>query len=101
MGRVGVDLCAKAVEAAWNDPEFLAEQRRICVTGCALAWLLLLLSMMAHVAHDCGCDEGDSDDDEPTSSMYTFLKNAQIHLNTTAITSIPGYKITTPLVCPA
>ena len=30
MGRAGVDLCAKAVEAAWKDPEFLAEQRRVC-----------------------------------------------------------------------
>eukprot|EP01043_Picozoa_sp_COSAG02_P000990 COSAG02_NODE_20_length_53673_cov_86.864841_25_plen_116_part_00 len=27
---VPVDLCAKAVEDAWNDPEFLAEQRRVC-----------------------------------------------------------------------
>ena len=28
--RVGVDLCAKAVEDSWKDPEFLTEQRRIC-----------------------------------------------------------------------
>ena len=35
------------------------------------AWFLLLLSMMAHVAHYCGCDEGDSDDDEPANTMYT------------------------------
>ena len=25
-----MDLCAKAVEDAWNDPQFLAEQRRVC-----------------------------------------------------------------------
>ena len=30
VGRVGVDLCAKAVEDAWKDPAFLEEQRRIC-----------------------------------------------------------------------
>ena len=30
VGRVGVDLCAKAVEDAWKDPAFLKEQRRIC-----------------------------------------------------------------------
>ena len=26
VGRVGVDLCAKAVEDAWKDPAFLEEQ---------------------------------------------------------------------------
>ena len=30
VGRAGVDLCKKAVEDAWNDPAFLAEQRRVC-----------------------------------------------------------------------
>ena len=30
VGRVGVNLCKKAVEDAWKDPEFLAEQRRVC-----------------------------------------------------------------------
>ena len=30
VGRAGVDLCRKAVEDAWNDPAFLAEQRRVC-----------------------------------------------------------------------
>ena len=30
VGRAGVDLCKKAVIDAWNDPAFLAEQRRVC-----------------------------------------------------------------------
>ena len=30
VGRVGVNLCKKAVEDAWKDPAFLAEQRRVC-----------------------------------------------------------------------
>eukprot|EP01043_Picozoa_sp_COSAG02_P043035 COSAG02_NODE_3712_length_6337_cov_2.858448_5_plen_59_part_00 len=33
--------------------------------GCAVAWLLLLLSVIAHVVHLCAMDECESDDDEP------------------------------------
>eukprot|EP01043_Picozoa_sp_COSAG02_P076639 COSAG02_NODE_16379_length_1088_cov_2.032356_2_plen_147_part_00 len=48
VGRVGVDLCAKAVEDAWKDPEFLAEQRRIC--GDRLR-LLSWVHRVIHVLH--------------------------------------------------
>eukprot|EP01043_Picozoa_sp_COSAG02_P019638 COSAG02_NODE_953_length_15689_cov_112.180564_9_plen_68_part_00 len=39
-------------------------------TGCAFAWLLLLLSMVAHAMHYCGGDECETDDDEP-NTMYS------------------------------
>ena len=39
-------------------------------TGCALAWALLLLSVVAHVMHYCGGGDCESDDNEP-STMYS------------------------------
>ena len=39
-------------------------------TGCAIAWLLLLLSMVAHAMHYCVPNESESDDDEP-GTMYS------------------------------
>ena len=39
-------------------------------TGCAVAYLLLLLSLIAHAVHWCATDECESDDDEP-SGMYS------------------------------
>ena len=39
-------------------------------TGCAFAWFLLLLSVVAHALHYCGGDEGESDDGEP-NTMYS------------------------------
>ena len=36
----------------------------------SFAWLLLLLSVMAHAMHYCGGDECDSDEDEP-NTMYS------------------------------
>ena len=38
--------------------------------GCALAWLLLLLSVVAHAMHYCGGDECESDEDVP-NAMYS------------------------------
>ena len=39
-------------------------------TGCAIAWMLLLLSVVAHAMYYCVTDECDSDEDEP-SGMYS------------------------------
>ena len=39
-------------------------------TGCAIAWMLLLLSVVAHAMPYCVTDECDSDEDEP-STMYS------------------------------
>ena len=39
-------------------------------TGCAFAWLLLLLSVMVHAMYYCGGDECESDKDGP-STMYS------------------------------
>ena len=39
-------------------------------TGCAFAWVLLLLSVVAHTMHYCRGDECESDDDEP-NTMYS------------------------------
>ena len=39
-------------------------------TGCAFAWFLLLLSVVAHALHYCGGDKGESDDGEP-NTMYS------------------------------
>ena len=39
-------------------------------SGCAFAWLLLLLSVVAHTMHYCGGDECKTDDDEP-NTMYS------------------------------
>lgn len=41
-------------------------------TGCAFAWIMLLMSAIAHAVHYmyCGDDDCDSSDDEPTS-MYS------------------------------
>ena len=39
-------------------------------TGCAFAWLLLLISVVAHTMHYCGGDECETDDDEP-NPMYS------------------------------
>ena len=39
-------------------------------TGCAFAWFLLLLSVVAHAMHCCATNERDSDDEEP-STMYS------------------------------
>ena len=45
-------------------------------TGCALAWLLLLLSAIAHAVHYCGDDVYESDEDEVnTISVYIQLAN--------------------------
>ena len=38
--------------------------------GCAIAWLLLLMSAVAHAMRYCGGDECESDEDEP-STMYS------------------------------
>ncbi len=38
--------------------------------GCAFAWLLLFLSMVAHALHHCKTNECESEDDEP-STMYS------------------------------
>ena len=39
-------------------------------SGCAFAWLLLLLSVVAHAMRYFGGDEGDSDDEGP-NTMYS------------------------------
>ena len=41
-------------------------------TGCAFAWILLLMSAVAHAMHYmyCGTDEYESDDEEP-DTMYS------------------------------
>jgi hypothetical protein len=41
------------------------------VAGCAIAWILLLMSAVAHAMHYCGGDECDSDDEEEPSTMYS------------------------------
>ena len=38
--------------------------------GCAVAWLLLFLSAIAHAVNWCATDECESDDDEP-NTMYS------------------------------
>ena len=38
--------------------------------GCAIAWLLLLLSAVVHAMHHCGTDGYESDEDEP-NTMYS------------------------------
>ena len=40
-------------------------------TGCAIAWLLLLVGVIVHALHYCGDDACSSDEDEP-SAMYTY-----------------------------
>ena len=40
-------------------------------TGCAFAWLLLLLSVMVHAMQCCATDECDSSDDDEPSTMYS------------------------------
>lgn len=40
-------------------------------TGCAFAWLLLLLSVVAHAMRYCATDECDSSDDDEPSTMYS------------------------------
>ena len=40
--------------------------------GCAVAWLLVLLSAIVHAVHYCKGDEGESDeDDDAPSAMYS------------------------------
>ena len=39
--------------------------------GCAFAWLLLLLSAVAHAMRYCTTDECDSSDDDEPSTMYS------------------------------
>ena len=38
--------------------------------GGAIAWILLLMSVVAHAMHHCGGDECDSDDEGP-NTMYS------------------------------
>jgi len=40
-------------------------------TGCAFAWLLLLLSVVAHAMWYCATNECDSSDDDEPSTMYS------------------------------
>jgi|EP01044_Picomonas_judraskeda_P037572 hypothetical protein len=40
-------------------------------TGCAFAWLLLLLSVVVHVMHYCGDEGCESDDENEPSTMYS------------------------------
>ena len=47
---------------------------RVCgdvepAAGCAIAWILLRMSAVAHAMHYCGGHEGDSDDEGP-NTMY-------------------------------
>ena len=39
--------------------------------GCAVAWLLLLVSATVHALHYCKGDECESDEDETPSTMYS------------------------------
>jgi len=39
-------------------------------TGCTIAWLLLLLSVVAHAMQSCAVDGCESDEDEP-NTMYS------------------------------
>ena len=39
--------------------------------GCAVAWLLLLVSAAVHALHYCKGDECESDEDETPSTMYS------------------------------
>ena len=39
--------------------------------GCAVAWLLLLVSATVHSLHYCKGDECESDEDETPSTMYS------------------------------
>ena len=39
--------------------------------GCAIAWILLLMSAAAHAIHYCGTDEYESDDEDRTNTMYS------------------------------
>ena len=40
-------------------------------TGCAFAWLLLLLSVVVHAMHYCVTNECDSDEDDEPNTMYS------------------------------
>ena len=40
-------------------------------TGCAVAWLLVLLSAIAHAIRYCKGDESESDEDDTPSTMYS------------------------------
>ena len=40
-------------------------------SGCAFAWLLLLLSAVAHAMQHCATDEYESDDEDRTNTMYS------------------------------
>ena len=39
--------------------------------GCAIAWILLLMSAVAHAMHYCGVDGCESDDEDQPSTMYS------------------------------
>ena len=39
--------------------------------GCAIAWILLLLSAVAHAMQHCATDEYDDSDDEGPNTMYS------------------------------
>jgi len=39
--------------------------------GCAMAWLLLLISMTIHAMHYCVEDECESGDDDAVNPMYS------------------------------
>ena len=39
--------------------------------GCAIAWILLLLSAVAHAMQYCATDEYESDDEDRTNTMYS------------------------------
>ena len=58
--------CTGAFWIAVLSPRVIA----LHLTGCAFAWLLLLLSAIVHAMHYCGGDEGDSDDEGP-NTMYS------------------------------
>ena len=61
-GRPSVCVCGEAFTASCDiEP----------AAGCAIAWILLLMSAVAHAMHYCGGDDCESDEDETPSTMYS------------------------------
>ena len=61
--------CMAALQCACGD--VFTASCEVEPVGCAVTWLLLLLSVIMHAMHWCATDECESDDDTGPETMYS------------------------------
>ena len=67
----GKDSAGTAINEEMSLVAPLTSEHGLMAAPCAFAWLLLLVSAVAHAMRYCTTDECDSSDDDEPSTMYS------------------------------